>query len=271
MKQACKYNMIRFEPYAETQEFANIGIVLYAPKSRTFLFKILPATTHGRITTFFNTMNKTLFQESTKLVRDELTRIQKMLSTFDKPDMLYEELVRPREGIIHYSKHYVRFTDDPEITINELFEYYVNHSFTKAPGHEERMQANITALLQKHNLTERFKDKHIGNSHYQVRLPFVSEQQMPTVIKPIHFQHAHSKKLMDHGLYWLTTMKQLFRMEVATPDLTLFTYKPPVNQNGKLRDAFEDIYGQIKEAGITMTDIKQPEDIAEFAQQHTNR
>lgn len=265
MKQACKYNIIRFRPYPETQEFANIGIVLYAPQSRTFAFRLLAANRHGRVTQFFNTLDKTIFQHAVMLVREELERIQGMIPTLARPEALYDELVRPREDLVAYSSHHVRFTDAPETTVDELFWHYVHHSFAHKPGHEERMKASIAQLLESHQLAARFKDRKLGNELYEVRLPFVTEKHKPTIIKPIHFRHTQSKQLLDHGLQWMTTMQQLFRMKAATPEQTLFTYQAPESGSGILHDAFEETCTQIEELGIRMLDIGEQERIAAFA------
>lgn len=267
MKQACKYNIIRFQPYPETQEFANIGIVLYAPKSRTFAFRLLTSNRHGRVTQFFDTLDKTIFQNAVTLVREELKRIQRMMATMEKPEALYDELVRPREDIVAYSGHYVRFTEDPEATVAELFEHYVHHSFAHQQGHEDRMKASIAKLLTSHQLAARFKDRKLGNALYEVRLPFVTERSNPTIIKPIHFRHPQSKQLLDHGLHWMTTMQQLFRMKVATPEQTLFTYKAPESNAGILYEAFEETRTQIEELGIRMLDIEEQESITAFARE----
>lgn len=267
MKQACKYNIIRFQPYPETQEFANVGIVLYVPKSRTFVFRLLTANRHGRVTQFFNTLDKAIFQNAVTLVRDELKRIQRMMITMEKPEALYDELVRQREDIVTYSGHYVRFTEDPETTVAELFEHYVHHSFAHQQGHEERMKVSLTKLLISHQLAVRFKDRTLGNALYEVRLPFVTEKSNPTIIKPIHFCHPQSKQLLNHGLQWKATMQQLFRMKVATPEQTLFTYKAPESNAGILRDAFEETRIQIEELGIRMLDIEEQERITAFARE----
>ena len=37
---ACHYAIIRFLPYPETQEFANVGVVLACPESGYFGFKL---------------------------------------------------------------------------------------------------------------------------------------------------------------------------------------------------------------------------------------
>jgi hypothetical protein len=38
-EQICKYSIIRFLPYTETGEFANIGIVLYVPALQRLVYK----------------------------------------------------------------------------------------------------------------------------------------------------------------------------------------------------------------------------------------
>lgn len=272
MKQACKYNIIRFQPYAETQEFANIGIVLYVPLTNTLVFKLLPARQYGRITHFFDTLDKRVFQDAVMLIREELTRIQKMLVTFPQPNALYNNLVEAREDIVNYSEHYTRFTEDPVATVTERFEYYVQRRFTQQKGHEKQMQERISQLLQTHHLAHHFKQRKLGNKHYEVYLPFVTHQEkeaIPAIIKPIHFRHTDSRKLMNHGIQWIGTMNQLFRHQLATPERTLFTYKAPDTTKGLLYDAFEDIKTQIKDQGIQMLPIDQQAKTIAFAQDVT--
>ncbi len=50
---ACQYAIVRFMPYIETGEFANVGILLWAPKTRYLGFKLLRRK-HARITQFFD-------------------------------------------------------------------------------------------------------------------------------------------------------------------------------------------------------------------------
>ena len=269
MKQACKYNIIRFQPYAETKEFANIGVVLYTPKTGDFVFKLLPQNTYGRITSFFSKLDKTILQDTLRLLKGEFDRVQKMALDYKDFDNIYDELVRPREGVIQYSEPSARLTENPTDTINTLFEHYVHHSFANKAGHEEQMRTSITQLLTTHNLSSRFKRASLGSDYYEVALPFVnSNGSEPSIIKPIHFKHTDSTKLFDHGLQWLTKMDQLFRMEVTTADNVLFTYKAPAHQDGKIYDAYKKVSEQIKESGITMIDIESKADIAEFAREH---
>ncbi|MGB2108952.1 MAG: DUF3037 domain-containing protein, partial [Marinobacter vinifirmus] len=38
---ACNYAIVRFMPYVETGEFANVGVLPWIPKQKTLLFKLL--------------------------------------------------------------------------------------------------------------------------------------------------------------------------------------------------------------------------------------
>ena len=50
-KYACQYAIVRFLPYLETGEFANVGIVMLCPDAGFFDFKLLRHV--RRITAFF--------------------------------------------------------------------------------------------------------------------------------------------------------------------------------------------------------------------------
>ena len=55
---ACQYTIIRFLPYAETGEFANVGIVLACPETGLLDARLMPTKKTGRITGFFEQLDK---------------------------------------------------------------------------------------------------------------------------------------------------------------------------------------------------------------------
>lgn len=82
MKQACKYSIIRFQPYSDTREFANIGVMLYAPTTGVFVFKLLSQDDDARITSFFSQLDKTILHDTLRLLEGELGRVQNYLMIF---------------------------------------------------------------------------------------------------------------------------------------------------------------------------------------------
>jgi hypothetical protein len=265
MKYPCKYNLIRFQPYAETDEFANVGITLYSTLTQTLHFKLLLPQQTKRITGFFEQLDKEIFKQAIRTLQQELERVEALIGTAHKPLDLYEYLTKPSDGIIRYGAPRAKLTADPAVAVLELYDYYVNRSFTREPSHEELMQKRLHHLLQQCQLDHVYKERVLGDKVFEVRLPFATEEDKPKILKPIHFTHTHSKKLIEHGLYWLTTMDQLFRKRLAAPEKTLFAYQAPYYDKGLLVDAFEDIKAQIKERGIQLLPIADEPRILEFA------
>ena len=76
-KFACQYALLRFRPFAETGEFANVGIVMLAPDARFFGFKLLKK--YGRITQLFQELDKKVFLNGRDLFKEELERFAAQL------------------------------------------------------------------------------------------------------------------------------------------------------------------------------------------------
>jgi hypothetical protein len=125
----CNYSIIRFLPYTETGEFANIGIVLYIPAYQRLVYKLLNPKQNERITHFFKQINKSMFRDTLHIIQDELERIKKLLAQNHTNQInLYNELIRPRQDIIRYSKNRILLSTEPDVKVNDLFKNYVLHS-----------------------------------------------------------------------------------------------------------------------------------------------
>jgi hypothetical protein len=268
-RQICKYSIIRFQPLVETEEFANVGIVLYVPTTRNLHFKLLSAREHERITHFFRPLNKAIYTATLHIMRAELERVQNLLTHASSGKIdFYDELIRPREDIIQYSKNRVLYSTDINQTINDLFEHYVKRDFAHNEQHEEEMRKRIHGLLINCGLQGRFKNDYIGDeTKYKVNLPFVGRNRQ-AAIKPIHFRHPDSNQLINHGVEWMGKITQLKRHKLIEPKNVLFTYSPPENQRGVLFDAFNDVKNQIEDMGILMADINAEEAITQFVRSH---
>jgi len=267
-RQICKYSIIRFQPFVETEEFANIGIALYVPAARQLFFKLLTAKEHGRISHFFEPLNRDIYTHSLEIIRAELERVQVSCHEPISHDFdFFAELIRTREDIIQYSSGRVLFATDVEVTLNELFAKYVHRSFARKEAYEEGMQKKVQLLLRKSGMERAFIKGKIGDENkYTVSLPFVNQQQN-AVIKPIHFRHTSPNKLIEHGLAWMMKIQQLKKYEFIQPEKVLFAYKEPEMKEGNLFAAFLDIKSQIEEVGIITSDINDAEQITYFVKQ----
>ena len=84
-KVACQYAIVRFAPFVETGEFANVGIIMMAPKQRFFAFE-LELKRYGRITRFFEDVDAKLYRKTLYNLKAELERVADVLKAhgFDK-------------------------------------------------------------------------------------------------------------------------------------------------------------------------------------------
>ncbi|MDD4914725.1 MAG: DUF3037 domain-containing protein [Methylococcales bacterium] len=210
-RQICKYSIIRFQPFAETQEFANIGVVLFAIGSRRLEFRLLDSRQHKRITNFFYPLDTDVFGYTVKIVKAEIERIKRFYDLDGRINAdLYAELTRGREDIIRFSESRVLFCDDPIAKVEELFEHYIQHSFAKDPSYEENMKKQVKELLAKHNLSELYKTDVIGDAdRYKATFPFVRKSDRRKAIKPIHFLHNDATAMIDHGREGLSKVELL--------------------------------------------------------------
>jgi len=272
-RQVAKYSIIRFQPFTETEEFANVGIVMYLPTTKELYFQLRSPKESGRICQFFNPLDKKIYIHSLKIVRDELERLQYYgRETGNNRVNFYDELIRQREGIIQYSPPRVLFTTNTKNTLDNLFQQYVHRSFARKEGFEEQMKKRIKVLLGNSNLLHKkfTLDTDIGDETiYKVSMPFVSQGEN-LAIKPIHFNHAKPHQLIEHGITWLTKIQQLKRHNFIQPNHVLFAFQRPDQGKGILLNAFDDIKEQIEEFGIIMSDINDTEQIIQFAQHSKN-
>ena len=123
-KVACQYAIVRFAPFVETGEFANVGIIMIAPKQRYFGFE-LELKRYGRITKFFDDVDSKLYRKTLYNLKDELDRVTYVFKQhgFDKRlkfndidfvNGLFKEIVRTRETIVRFGEIRTVLAEEPQ-------------------------------------------------------------------------------------------------------------------------------------------------------------
>ncbi len=280
-KIACQYAIVRFAPFVETGEFANVGILMMAPKQRYFSFK-LETRRHGRITRFFEELEPKLYREALYTLREELRRVHEVLKThgFDKRRKtndidfarhLFAEVVRPRESIVRFSEPRIVLAKNPKEKLMELFAFYVERNFVTKEYKETVLEKGIRKLLYQAQIGERFQRMEIGDDEYKATFPFVEQvgHQPVKVIKPLHLAQNKPSKIIDHGGAWLFRIEELKRRN-KLPDKVLFTVAGPDDEsdNDRRQHAFSEMVGRLEETGVDVVPYTDKERVIEFARVH---
>jgi hypothetical protein len=270
----CLYAIVRFTPFVETGEFANVGIILIAPTQRHFAFKLM-IQKHSRVTHFFEQLDAQVFKATMKHLRDELERVAGVLRQhgFDPRDAfndgafarnLFAEIIRPRETVIKFSEPRALLADDLTTSLDDLYGHYVERSFVTREYQEMVLERGLRRLLSQVRLAERFGRVEIGDEDYHVAFPFVEQRdhQPFKAIKPLHLAHEQPTKIIEHGGQWLMRIKQL-RKRGQLPEKVLFAVQGPVTDDARER-AYEDIVEDLRKEQVTVRPYSDKEDILAF-------
>ncbi len=259
MNYICNYSILRFLPYPETGEFVNIGIVLLANNGE-FRFKI--ATRRQRVTRFFETLDSKVYTRARNEVTEELSRLVGFFaSRRNEINLLvttFKHLIQPRETMMRFSEPGTVTTTNIGETLETLFDHYVNHSFANKEYQEKVLERQLGNLLATSNLKQRYSERRLGDSEYDVRFPFVliANEQAAQAIKPLYFGQAEPSRLLEHGDAWQAKVMRLKRAQRLAKD-TLFITEPPSEDQPKLIKAYEEVTNALADVeGVRVVSAK---------------
>lgn len=273
-KFACQYALLRFRPFVETGEFANVGVVLMAPEARYFGFRLLKR--YGRITQFFHQLDRKIYLNGKQLFKEELDRFsgnlrrmaldgRKRVIDLTLARNLFAELVRPREAMLQFDEQRIALADNPKVKLDELFDHYIERNFV-TQAYQEQLEITVRKLLWRAKIGNDYRREKIGNDDFAVNFPFVhmTDGKADRIIKPLYLNQGDSTKILTHGGQWVDKVHRLRRRN-ALPDQVLFPVTAPA-PNSKRFEAFEEIRDDLQKASILVVPANDENLILQFAQ-----
>lgn len=273
-KFACQYALLRFRPFVETGEFANVGIALIAPDARFFGFRILKR--YGRITQFFHQLDRQIYLDGRQLFKEEMDRFALELRRLaldgrkTQPDIvlarsLFAEVVRPREAMLQFADQRVVLAEDPKAKLLQLFDHYVERNFVTKEYQERLLENNVRKLLFNAQVGARYQREKVGTEDFAVNFPFVEmvEGKAERVIKPLYLAQGDSTKILTHGGQWVDKIRRL-RKRNALPPRVLFPVTQPV-ANTKPYHAFQEIRQDLLAENVQVVGADDERQILKFA------
>jgi hypothetical protein len=271
----CLYSIVRFTPFVETGEFANVGIVMMAPEQRFFEFKLM-VQRHARVTHFFEQIETRVFRATMRNLQEELNRAAGLLRRhgFDKrlktndvefAKGLFAEIIRPRETVIKFSEPRAMLAEDMKGALAELYGHYVERTFVTREYQETVLERGMRRLLYQARIADRFDRVALGDDEYHVAFPFVEQRENRAVkaIKPLHLGHDQPTKIIEHGWQWVLRVNQL-RKRRYLPDTVLFAVQGPTDDGPKGR-AYDEVVEGLRETHVVVLPYTDKEHILAFA------
>lgn len=260
-KHAIRYAIIRFHPHVETEEFANVGVVLVAPKLGYLDFRVETRRT-GRLTAFFDSLDGRLIRRVLKDCRAELERVRTLagydhagqsrfnLMPSESAEHLFAALTKDREGIVGYSDVRYAMDSDPAALLDRLFDHYVARTFADAEYKERLLERHVRTLLNEQHVGAFFRSKTYSDGPYTARFPFVGERdgEERIVLKPIFLGQKEPMNLFDHANKWLFRVTHLRK---HLPRQVTFAVQGP-DKPGLSNDAFREVSTLFERNHITV-------------------
>lgn len=270
MKQlACHYTVVQFMPYAETREFANVGVVMACPETGFFAFRLMQK--FGRVTQFFEQIDRRVFLAGKKLFHDELMRVCGELRrlTGDAFTRRFVELTRRREALFRFDTPAVILTEDPERCLDEQYGFFVGRDFVTKEYQEQLLEREVRRLLRAANLGKVYREHEIGDELYQARFPFVAmvDERAVKLIKPLFLAQAEPSKIITHGDVWLPKIRRLKERNLL-PAEVLFPLDAPPAEDVKRYEAYQLVRHDLEQLDVRVAPMDQPAQITLFAQMH---
>lgn len=267
---ACRYAIIRFLPYAETQEFANVGIVMTCPETGYFGYK-LEKRRYGRVAAFFAKLDIKIFRAAMHGFEQELVRVADLVNheCLQSNDLsaAFDALIHPREAIVRFSSVRPTLVESPEEALEQLFAYYVEHEFSTPEYQERVVMKRVRALVNSLSLNRPFKPRDIGDPNYvHVKFPLVQadDGHVLKAIKPFFLAQDEPNKILTYGGGWVDRVKRL-RKHQLLPDAVLFAVEGPAPGDGSRLEAYEEICADLRSCDVEVVPAGQEQRISAFA------
>ena len=264
MTHVARYSIIRFLPYAETEEFANVGIVMFAPTARYFDFQL--SNKWRRLSGFFDKLDRRVFAQGVTAFSEELARTRDMAGQASA-QWVFDDLVRPREALFRFSAVRAVMAKSPQAKLNELFDHYVEHDFTTPEYQEKLIEKAVRGVLRREGLGERFHRAKLGAGALQFAVPFAEldeEGRALRVIKPMHLAYDDPLRILDHGNQWLGRLRHLERVKAMPKSLLLAVTQPPADT--ERFGAFEEVRRDLVNLGAVFAASPDAQALVDFAQ-----
>lgn len=264
MRQVFKYAIIQFMPYAETGEFANVGILVCSPKTGYLDFRMANLR-FSRVTNFFDDLDGAVYKAAINTFIDELELVRKK-GVLLKSDNLLDyviEITRYRESLLRFGN--LRTIASTEPVLDKLYNRYVKRDFLTKEYREDIMVKAIRSQIKLQNIAVKYHQKKVIAGLREVNLPLVAEVgNKLRVIKPLAFNQTKTTQLIEHGETWVNRFKHLINDNKLDAKRILLPVEGP-NSEGKLDMAFKEIINEIKELQVNVVNFTEEDKIMNFA------
>lgn len=270
-RMACKFKVIQFIPFSETEEFANVGIALFCPERRQLHFQ-LASGRFQRITHFFEQLDVRLYKATIEFIREELERVQALLVNEYQQSLalqIFDEATREKGGLIRFSSPKFVYAENFEEKTSELFQHYVERSFTKTPDWEQQLVQRVRDTLHGLGVAQHYKKEKLTAGLHSQTFPFVyMKDGVPLrAIKPVVFYQQQPERAVDRIDKLDKKLSELTGQGIIKEDNLLLEVSLKEDLDSRAREYIEKTLREFREKGLAVINADDEKSLSDFASQ----
>jgi hypothetical protein len=130
----CNYALLRFRPDPEGGEFVIVGFALWCETARTFRF-CCDHRCAARVQNFFPDLDVRHYERAVSEMAEEMMRVGSGITFHTEgAKRAYQELIRPREGLLTFGPNAAVMADDVDALEEQLIARHLRVGAHEAPN-----------------------------------------------------------------------------------------------------------------------------------------
>jgi hypothetical protein len=241
-----QYSIIRFLPYADLGEFANIGIVALDSENRILQFRLARAR-FRRLREFFGEDAYRAYGSAIEHLRLELASV----ATGDgfwtnwEPVKAFAHLTRRHESSIVFSEVRTLLSKDHiGDVVDALFTRLIERQ--RQEGHDLDLIKDIRHELVANGI-KGFRAIRVADDVVPVTFPLAHRNGTLNAIQPMVFTQKTPLAVFDHGAMWKRRLSYLLNQGKIEDNSILLAIDPPViDASRALQSAYAEAMNEIR-------------------------
>ncbi|CAH0355342.1 DUF3037 domain-containing protein [Sphingobium sp. CECT 9361] len=246
MKEVYRYSIIRFQPFADLGEFANVGVVAISPSHGAAAFKIARKR-FGRLHDFFGDDAYRAYGPAVDYLREELGRLVMYggLGASREAIQIFNHLTREHESTLVFSEvRTVLFEAGIDELVRSLFARLVMRQLQEA--NDLTLITEIRQALRENGIRS-FKAIRLDDDVVPVKFPIANDDGRLRAIHPLAFNQKTPLAVFDHGSLWRKRLSYLLNQNKIDEGAVLLAVEPPENGASRsIQHAFNEAMGEIQ-------------------------
>lgn len=210
MNQSFKFSILRFSYDPLTEEFVNVGVVLYSRQVRFLCARV--TTSYARASRFYVRIDGTRFRQMTKFVEDRIRifgdRLSNDLEFEGPPDFksLLTNILPTDDSAFRFGEIRGGVADDLGETLKGLFERYVD-IYNRGSDDERRTEDEVwrtfRVQLDRRSITAQLQPKKIVSTNYEYHFEHAWKNGLWNLYEPISFDLLDASAMLEKANKWV--------------------------------------------------------------------